>query len=437
MDSREASKPRRPLPTPQRPNTPVPGASSSVAPASFYQGSTHSIRPKSFGSSHTTYVAPEDPPPYASAHGRSPAYREPELITEENDDSIPDLVPSTGAYNDQSWGDPDPWGSYPMDFTATLKSNPDVNIDGRDGFEEANWWDASLRERSQRPGPGMLPPFLAEQLHDAEHSLFSVNVASPDMRLHSQPSAPSTSGSTSLRPNDSCSIASSSSRSAWSSPARTTSPTPSAPPPPPPTVDDVRTAVPHPNAYYCPKENGWVILSWKSSSVAPPLAQSFQNSQHRPLPDQERRKRTESCVADNAHTFGPANKTHHFHRYQNAIDAHKLTPPFRREEWEEIETIKQKRRTAAVIVDDLDVTKMNVEEIEAMSADNLEPEAEGRLLDLYVCCQCSFYCVASSVIPGVIPMKSFVEFSKEKKNNPPPGKTGDQALVTAFETIVT
>jgi ubiquitin carboxyl-terminal hydrolase 25/28 len=180
-----------------------------------------------------------------------------------------------------------------------------------------------------------------------------------------------------------------------------------------------------------------MIFSWKSSSVAPPLAQSFQNSQHYPLPDQDRRKRTESCISDGAQPFGPTNQTHHFHKYENVIDAHKLTPPLRREEWEDIENIKQKRRTATLIQDDIDVTKMNVEEIEAMNTEELELEGEGRLLDLYVCCQCSFYCVASGVISGVIPRKSFDEFAKEKRSNPPPGKTGDQSVVTAFETIVT
>jgi ubiquitin carboxyl-terminal hydrolase 25/28 len=202
----------------------------------------------------------------------------------------------------------------------------------------------------------------------------------------------------------------------------------SAPPQsPPPTADDVRTAVPHPNAYYCPKENGWMILSWKSSSVAPPLARSFQNSQHRPLPDQDRRKRTESCISDGVRPFA-TNQTHHFHKYENAIDAHKLTPPFRREEWEDIES--------TLIQAVVDVKRMNVEEIEATNAEELEAQGEGRLLDLYVCCQCSFYCVASGIISGVIPRKSFGDFAKEKRSNPPPGKTGDQSVVTAFETIV-
>ena len=64
-----------------------------------------------------------------------------------------------------------------------------------------------------------------------------------------------------------------------------------------------------------------------------------------------------------------------------------------------------------------------------------EPD-EGRLLDLYVCCQCSFYCVASGTVPGVIPRKHFEEFVRDKKENPPVGKSGEQAVVQAFETIL-
>ena len=60
---------------------------------------------------------------------------------------------------------------------------------------------------------------------------------------------------------------------------------------------------------------------------------------------------------------------------------------------------------------------------------------EGELLDLYVCCQCSFYCVVSGVIPGVISRKYIDEVIRDKRNNPPVGKTGDQAVVSALDTF--
>jgi ubiquitin carboxyl-terminal hydrolase 25 len=72
-----------------------------------------------------------------------------------------------------------------------------------------------------------------------------------------------------------------------------------------------------------------------------------------------------------------------------------------------------------------------------MDTKESEDEQEGRLFDLYLCCQCLFYCVASGVIPGVIPRKAFDEFVKDKRNNPQPGRTGEQAVVLAFEIILT
>jgi hypothetical protein len=168
--------------------------------------------------------------------------------------------------------------------------------------------------------------------------------------------------------------------------------------------------------------------------VAPPLARSFQNTAHRPLPDQSRRKRTGSCIGDDEQPFGQVNKTHHFHKYTKAVDAHKLTPPFRRNEWETLESVKAKRRAGTIIMDPIDLEKMKAQEGDKMQED--ETEEEGKLLNLYVCCQCSFYCVASGVIPGFIPRKFWDEFIREKKSSPPPGKTGELNVVLALETLL-
>ncbi|KIL58608.1 hypothetical protein M378DRAFT_15386 [Amanita muscaria Koide BX008] len=223
----------------------------------------------------------------------------------------------------------------------------------------------------------MLPPLLAEELHDPDHSIFSVTVTPPNIP---QPSA--FSSRTDL------------SGYSGASPVQSTDQ---------PTEEDLRTAVPHPNAYYCPRENGWVIFYWKSSSVAPPLAKSFLESSHPPLPDQGRRKRQTLCIGETGGPFGRANKTHHFHKYEKAFDAHKLAPPFRRDDW---------------------------------VLEGSEESEDGKLLDLYVCCQCCFYCVASGIIPGVIPRKNFDGIVRERTENPPPGKIGEQAVVQAFEVIL-
>jgi ubiquitin carboxyl-terminal hydrolase 25/28 len=64
-------------------------------------------------------------------------------------------------------------------------------------------------------------------------------------------------------------------------------------------------------------------------------------------------------------------------------------------------------------------------------------EGEGDLLDLYVCCQCSFYVIASGVIPGVVPVKLLEDLVKNKMENPPPDKTGELAALITLETILT
>ncbi|KAK2461522.1 hypothetical protein APHAL10511_005985 [Amanita phalloides] len=448
----DKEKVRRPLPTPrapvQRPNTPV-QPSTPVPPKTFYGTSTAIPSSQSYpGSSHTAYVQLNDPPSYAAVSQSAPDMMP---ITEEPAEGVrPGLMPADGTHtyvnDDNSWPNPNwaadiskgwmtdetLWTNYgppasawtntgngslgleTLDYMSPAKGS-DVQIDGRSANEESNWWDPSVRQKFERPGPGMLPPVLAEDLHDPDHSVFSVTVTSPNIPF---PSPAASQTSTSSETKSIVSVSSSRSDTSVHS---------SVPIPPQPTEEEVRIAVPHPNAYYCPKENGWIILSWKSSSVAPPLAQSFIESSHLPLPDLARRKRRSSCLDEAEQSFNQSNKTHHFHKYEKAVDAHKLTPPYRRDEWD-LESVKLKRRVQRVI----DVEMQDLKRLE----DGTEELEEGRLLDLYVCCQCSFYCVASGIISGVLPRKHFEEFVRDKRENPLPGKTGEHAIVQAFETIL-
>lgn len=450
----EPPKPRRPLPTPgapsaQRPSTPVLNISP-IPPSTFY-GTTQPQKPplptrpsKPLGSAYTSYHAPSKataPPRYGSpAFTGSPGFREPEFITEEpideDDDLPPDLIPPDEPHNwgsaEASWSQTQwPAGTWHDTTTSTTewmrsggygdgsdyRRNTEVAIDGRRNFEEDNWWNPAERERNNRPGPGMLPPILAEHLHDTNHSLFCVNVSSSNF-MGQLTSSHSTSSLGHHREHSISSTASSQST--------VHEPSPNAPPP---TEDEIRTSVPHPNAHYCPRENGWVILSWKASSVSPPLAASFREDQF-PLPDQNRRRKAHSCIDDVEHSFGAANKTHHFHKYPKAIDSHKLTPPLREDEWQSLENIKQKRRNGTIVMDEINVESLG-------EAENpMDTESEGKLLDLYVCCQCSLYVVASGVIPGVIPRKHFEEFVRGKRNNPIVGKTGELSVVLSLETLL-
>jgi ubiquitin carboxyl-terminal hydrolase 25/28 len=201
-----------------------------------------------------------------------------------------------------------------------------------------------------------------------------------------------------------------------------------------PTAEEVRTAVPHPNAYYCRKHNGWVLLIWKSSSVIPPLARSFNGT----LPDQSRRRSTNSCVSDGEQTMGPANVTHHFHAYERAVDARRLTHPFNASEWEHEERSKLRHRRMTLRGSDPITATTELEQaVDEVRKEVESEDGEGDLLDLYVCCQCSFYVIASDVIPGVIPVKLLEDLVKNKMENPPLDKSGELAALISLEMILT
>ncbi|KAI0640335.1 cysteine proteinase [Trametes polyzona] len=261
-----------------------------------------------------------------------------------DEEPIPNDPPAWGEPHGGGWDATAPadWSTFASDVANWPDSNATrkIPIDGRDEHEETHWYDPALR--AVRPGRGMLPPLLADSLHDPDHALYSVNT---------QPHQPSTS-------------------------------------PFVPTQDETRTAIPHPHAYYCKEHNGWVLLIWISSTVLPPLVREFD----RPLPDQARRKRTVSCVGDGEQPFGPANLTHHWHPYPKAVDASKLNTPYTHGEL---------------------------------------------LLDLYLCCQCSMYCLVSDVIPGVIPANLVQLFTQDKLSHPAVDKTPRATVVAAWETILT
>lgn len=427
MEKKESPRPRRPLPVPgatkaspaQRPNTPV---LEPIPSSTFYSSGSQKTpivpnRPKNVGSNHTaSYFVNAEPPTYENNWQDTKGYREPELVpTHEGDEdsTTPMAVPNetegwgtaSGDWNQNfdtnEWSNTNAasgWGEANFGTSGyySNRSAFDIPINGRQDYEETHWWDSDLRARSQRPGSGILPPMLSEELHNSDHSLFSVIVTPPESHPVRQPSE---------NPGNASPVPSVSSHSTlWTIP---------------PTEDEVRTAVPHANAYYCSKENGWVILSWKSSSITPPLARSFENSNHLPLPDQAWRKQTVSCTGNEDHET-QMNKTHHFHVYSQAIDALRLTPPLRVEDWD-AEVIRAKRRMGSS---------------KGSTSEHEDTAEEGKLLDLYVCCQCSFYCVASGLIPGVLPRKYLDDFVKDKRSNPSVGKTGEQAVVIAMETIL-
>ncbi|KAF8549948.1 hypothetical protein OG21DRAFT_523923 [Imleria badia] len=429
MDHSESRGRHLPSPLPQ----PTSSAGASNAPSTVSTTSFYApmplplLRPlplpprQNVGSSHTNVTQPSTPPP-AYGSWDSNLFRKPQLLEETPiiTDSMPGLFPANDVHNargqvDSSWAgaqpasgtstdtwntDTTPWngtGTWAQPFGGSSSQGP--GIDGRDKFEEDHWWDASIRDLHKRPGPGVLPPYLADFLHNPDQSLFSVSVDPPDFK----PRAVFSQGSGDVGQ-----------------------------PFHPPSVDDLTYSIPHPNAYYCRKHNGWVLLQWKSSTMLPPLAKSFVPDPETPFPDLARRKRTTSCVGEGEQSFGQANMSHHFHRYEKAVDALKLDPAFRRSEWEISVQKNQKRRK----VFSLNLDAITLDKLSDVAMEDSVPEEEGDLLDLYVCCQCSLYCIVSEVIPGVIPVKYIEEFTRERWDNPAPGLNQAESVVAGLETFL-
>ena len=239
----------------------------------------------------------------------------------------------------------------------------------------------------------MLPTLLEDYLHDADHTLFSVSASLPEIKPRHRSSESHSSASY--------------------------------PPVDPPSADDVRGSIPHPNAYYCPRHNGWVLLLWRFSDVNPPISKSFNGH---PLPDIARRRNTHSCVSENPQSVAQANKTHHFHHYPAAVDASNIAIPFKHADWEHHSCTKSQCQQA------VPVDSPNLGSLGFTVDDSHKLEQE--LLDLYVCCQCSLYCVVSGVIPGVIPQRTFEAFVKERLDHPPVGKTPSISLAITLETVL-
>ncbi|OCB86190.1 cysteine proteinase [Sanghuangporus baumii] len=409
------------------------------------------------GSSHTKYL-----PPQTSFGG---TYQEPTIdpINLYPSEPVPDLVqssqfdPNAGSnvwpttFNDVT-GRSSGWGNEyntRLSPAHTWGAEGDVRliedafaaeppIDGRDLTMERRWWDLQVPGASGRPGPGMLPPRLVDNLHHPDHSLVTVTVTPPETLTGSAPARGSGSGcgvGSAAPSSPKATVGGSGSGSHSRSSSTSISPAPSA--------EELREAVPHPHAYYCRRHNGWVLLIWRSSSILPPLAPSFSNNPHAPLPDQNRRKTTTNCLEETP-IGRQQNKTHHFHRYEKAVDAAYMTPKYTPRSWERLERSKRSHRRMTIGSDDLDpmIVEQAVEgdeqseQITQKVIDAREELETHNLLDLYVCCQCSFYVVVSDVIPGVIPIKTLDAFITEKQNNPPVGKSCQYSVHTAMETVM-
>lgn len=327
------------------------------------------------GSKNTTvtyYPPPVGPPPVYN-----PANKENVAAAADDadaySDSMPDLVPADDTAMRNSDGAGSGWNENDMNtwaYTSTKHKDwtaHDGDVDMGAAFHELyddgqntdqlqdEWWDPHARARWPRPGPGLLPPAAWNAMHDTDHALATVTVTPPT----ADDLVAAVGTSTAQIPPD------------FAMPA----------------PEDVRTAVPHPNAYYCRAENGWVLLETKRSTVMPALRHLPKDAR---LPDNDRRTKAASPCS------GP--EPHHFHRYTDAGDGEALTTPYAQREW--------------------------------------EPKLSDRMT-AFVCCNCSLYTLVSScIIPGVVPGTWLDQFAQERANFPTPGRTGEDMVVQGFLAIL-
>jgi hypothetical protein len=296
----------------------------------------------------------QDGSPFAGHQQVDRGYREPELET------------SRPLHADRSRSMPGGSGSVRRADQPRRERSADMrrdawNIDGRVEEEEQNWWDPAVRKTHNRPGPGMLPDLLENYLHDPDHILLSVS-PSPQARKRWK-----------LEPFHADF----------------------------PSTDEIRRSIPHPNAYYCPKDNGWVLLYWEYSVQGPPLSKLYHGP---PLPDLIRRSRVYSCLGPHPLSTTRPNETHHFHYYKAAVDGSRITEP---------------------------------SNLGTPNHDSDDPRKyEGDPLDLFICCQCTLYFVVSDVIPSVIPQEIFEAFVRDKVCHPDGGQSPAVSLVVAIDTFM-
>jgi ubiquitin carboxyl-terminal hydrolase 25/28 len=264
--------------------------------------------------------------------------------------------------------------------------------------EEANesmWWNPAKRDALKPLGPGMLPVLATSTIHHDSHELSKPSVTIPDIPQ------------------------SSSSEVTYQ----------------PPTADEVREAIPHPNAYYCAKCNGWVIVQ-KTRTTNPPIYATYKNDcPDLHFPTTRSLQRDVDCNSQSTTPFNlRPDSAHHYHLYQDAIPSTAINPPFRRGSWESPASLPQK-----VVSFHLPPKEYFWRHPTSVML-NLDPQAEHAgievgvdYLDLYACCQCmtNIY-VTRQTIPGVVSPRLLADLQRERSIN---DKSGVRASI-AFEFIL-
>jgi ubiquitin carboxyl-terminal hydrolase 25 len=414
----------RPAPSPSPSTANAPSSSSaSVAPVSFYGTSTSAAsnstsrpppplpqRPEQTGagSAHTRYIPPTalasvspapDPPAYGVDDDGSTPYREPELVANDDDDGAMQI--SSFVRPDDSWADAnDSWK-----ITSSWPPAP-AGLHGADSWNlDENEWKGRYGGSAvgAEAGRAIVSEWATEPkvLIDGRNLETELAYWDPAVRARDPRPGPGwlpplllpelscDNALYIVLPNDSTIIGPSRAPAGGNGDVD-----PPPLPPPVPSPDEIRAAVPHAHAHYRAHDNSWVVIITRRSSVLPSVLPTAMSG--RVLPGRERRAKAHSCAADDSGTaqFGPSNFTHHFHRYEDSVDPLSLNPP----------------------------------------VNGLPGDAP---MHLFVCCQCTLFVLVSRPIPGLIDYNLMQLVTADKMASPPLGKSQEDGVMTAWETLLT
>ncbi|KAJ3805779.1 hypothetical protein F5876DRAFT_51258 [Lentinula aff. lateritia] len=513
----EGNKPRRPLPVPgvqsssagqtaQRPGTPTsapaerPGIQTLAStlplrpstptsapilskPTTSHQSSKPGQaeeRPPGVGSSSTTFtntpISEDYRPPELIPEDDEPTHTISDVISDDiNPDSTSNPWSNQGKLGNQ-WGNQSGataygWGDAPAGSGWDNEgSTPQILISSRYDKGELHWWNREYISSRGYPGKGTLPVLMAESVETGiqrllgkrvgSKGLYKVEITPPDIAPieHKEgnidPPAPQISPS--LTRTASNSSYDPSSHTAH----RPKSPRPRPPHVPPSALEVNLAGKPHPDAYFSPKENAWMLLSWRDTSSSTsifggdplPLFIPQIRASVYTLPKEECRMQGDgmgiNCLAY-ATGSGVGHRdrqrhdlTHHFHKYPKSIDGRTLDPPVRH--W------KDDFPVAESIGGEGSMDVDNPTSSKSTAKPTLD---QPLLLDSYVCCQCSFFLVVipspaneyfpnpntgqiPNVIPGVIPLQTWNAYVNDRLENPNPGMSKEQTLLGGLETLL-
>lgn len=274
--------------------------------------------------------------------------------------------------------------------------------------ESDKWWSATELYTRKPPGEGLLPVLAAEEVHTSDHELLKIHVALPDIRA--------------AEPDEATADFK------------------------PPTAEEIRAAIPHQNAYFCRKCNGWMIIQ-RSKLSQPPVELDHGGLDtllgRAPVYSVRLPRRRElvggvpecSKRVDETWNHRPT-QTHHFHRYHGVVSAARLNPPFLRPPWE------YKAAPMPPLVQELDTQSLQDPRTTFLAWKwpsikvTLPPTDHGcdvDWLDIYMCCECPVNIMATrSPIPGIVPRRLLDDLIRERLS------MGKQPLfvILALETII-